>query len=64
MLHYHPNLPQNPAPLPRYSSYKNVAQNEERKASENNLVRQEREHFDEPGKPHSFGNGYYFEFSG
>lgn len=49
--------------IPRYLQYKNIAQNEERQANDNR-IQQEPEYNDEPGKAHSFGNGYSFEFSG
>lgn len=30
----------------------------------NAIQREEKDYYDEPGKPHSFGNGYLFEFAG
>lgn len=30
----------------------------------NAIERPEKDYYDEPGKPHSFGNGYLFEFAG
>lgn len=45
------------APLPRYLAYKN-------QSPEANTIQPEPEYNDEPGSPHSFGNGYLFEFGG
>lgn len=48
-----------PAPIsvPKFVNYKS-------QASQANALQQEPDYHDEPGKPHSFGNGYSFEFAG
>lgn len=46
-----------PISVPKFVNYKG-------QASQANAIREEPEYNDEPGKPHSFGTGYAFEFAG